>query len=469
MISDDNNKTDDDIFDDEFSDEELGEGFDDYGDGSGSRTLMDMFNENPMFKIGVILGGFALVVGLLVLFGSSGKKEQPSILPPGSKVNETPGTSELSESYRQALEDVNEADVERAIREEDSSIPVPIDPPKARVAPPEEEEPEEDPLARWQRLQEERMRQQAIEQQARRSAQPKVDPRANAVNALAELMSGQMQHVMEAQTRSPKIEYMPATGPDWLISLEKQTLERRQAAREKAQQAAADQQDMKETSPAQEARDILVPAGEILYATTITEANTDAPGPVLAEIASGAVIGSRVLGSFKSTDNFLIISFNTIVIDGYSQPINAVALDPETTLTGLATDVNRRYMKRILLPAAGAFVEGLADAISESGRTTITISGDSTTTSQSNDEQDNDQEVASGITEAAQEFREIMDEEVGDIETLIKVRAGTPMGLLIMEPIYKPGSVTAMRKKQEELEEEKRSLLLRKNSLRTTK
>ena len=51
-------------------------------------------------------------------------------------------------------------------------------------------------------------------------------------------------------------------------------------------------------------------------------------------------------------------------------------LDPDTSLAATRTDVNHRYFRRIVLPAASAFIEGFAEAISESGRTTVTVSGE---------------------------------------------------------------------------------------------
>ena len=53
--------------------------------------------------------------------------------------------------------------------------------------------------------------------------------------------------------------------------------------------------------------DILIPAGTIEYAQLVLEANTDAPGPVLADIMSGPLAGSKLLGSFTSTDDYLIL------------------------------------------------------------------------------------------------------------------------------------------------------------------
>lgn len=85
---------------------------------------------------------------------------------------------------------------------------------------------------------------------------------------------------------------------------------------------------------------------------------------------------------------------------------------------------------------AAAFVEGAAQAIAESGLTTITISGD--TVASETEESSQDQEVASGVEEAGQELREILEETADDTEVLVRIEAGTPMGILFIQPVLKP-------------------------------
>ena len=148
---------------------------------------------------------------------------------------------------------------------------------------------------------------------------------------------------------------------------------------------------------------------------------------------SGPLKGNRILGSFEPQDSYLTLNFDTIVIDGEALTIDAVALDVDTTLPALATEVDRRYFKRIFLPAAAAFIEGFAEAVAESGRTTITIEGE--TVAEEEEEASDEQEIASGIEEVGTELGEILDEMAEDTEVLIRVEAGTPFGLLFVEPV----------------------------------
>jgi intracellular multiplication protein IcmE len=165
----------------------------------------------------------------------------------------------------------------------------------------------------------------------------------------------------------------------------------------------------------------------------LIEANTDAPGPVLAQIFTGPLKGARVIGSFQSTEEYITLSFNMIVIDGINYPINAVAIDPDTTLPGVITEIDHRYFKRIVLPMAAEFVSGLAEAISESGSTTVVIEGD--TVAESESDKNSQQEVASGITEAGDKLSEILEEEADATVPMLRVASGTPVGILFVGPV----------------------------------
>ena len=143
-----------------------------------------------------------------------------------------------------------------------------------------------------------------------------------------------------------------------------------------------------------------------------------------------------MLGAFTVENDLISLTFSQVVIDGISYPINAIALDPATTLPGMATEVDHRYFRRIILPAAAAFIDGAAEAIAESGRTDITITGDTVTSSET--EADDEQEIASGLQEAAEELTTIIDEMNDDVEPLVIIGSGTPMGILFLDPVTKP-------------------------------
>ncbi len=420
-----NNDLDNDLDVENFDD---GTGFDDY---SKKGSLGDMWRNNPMVKIGVILAGFAIVIGGIVLFGGKPEEIPVSTTTSPKDVNEAPGTSEVSQSMRESIEEANMQNLEDATRAGGSAIPIPVTPAKGVMPVPVDEASGEDPLERWRRMQEERIRQQEMLAQAKppqvQQAAP-VDTKTPAVNALSQSMMSQMQAILQNQTL-PTTKFKKITDVDFLAEKEQKRLETAQL-----------QQQMVATSSnsnIDQVENILLPAGTIEYGQILIEANTDAPGPILAQIYTGPLKGARLLGSFQSTDHYITLTFNMVIIDGINYPVEAVAIDPDTTLPGVITEIDHRYFKRIILPMAGEFVSGLADAVSESGTTTVIIRGD--TVSESESDKTNEQEVASGISAAGEELSEILKDEADATKPMLRVASGTPVGILFLGPVTDTG------------------------------
>lgn len=435
-----NNDNDiDDGLDLDLDDLDSNSGFDDY---SKKGTLGDLWRNNPMVKVGVILAAFIVIVAGVILFGGKGEKLPPSRVTGTSDLTEAPGSAEVSASYAQAIEEENTRTVEEALRENQSAVPMPVEPPKGTLPLQVDETAEEDPLDRWRRMQEERIQQQQIVNQeiAPPEPPPPPDTKTPAVNAMAQAMSIQMESVLANQQIKPP-HFKPITTMAYLEALE----EKKRAARDAEM---ARQQQLMGGVGNERIQNIIIPAGTIEYAQLITEANTDAPGPIMAQIASGPLAGSRLIGSFQSTENYLTLQFHMVVIDGVAEGANAVAIDPNTTLPGMVTEIDRRYWKRIILPAAGAFVEGLANAISESGTTTIYI--DDSNVVESQGDRTNRQEVASGISEAGEELREILENEADATQPMLRIAAGTPIGVLFVEPVIEGDDLVEQNQREQD-------------------
>lgn len=409
-----NNNNDDDLsLDDSFDEFEQKE-----------NTLGSLWRDNPFVKIGIIVGA-AIAIFALIIFLSGGRApDTVSEVGAAPDMTSTPGTTEASPAYVQAVEEQNEQMLEQAIAGGTSALPVPIQPPVGVIDTPGDLAPEDDPLQRWRKLQEERLKREIQQSEVVPQNTPQDTGRAEAISQLSSLMAQQMSSVLESQKPNP-LNTKRLTDPNYLELLNEQALAEANAGNNGG--------DQNQIPP-----EVLLPAGEILYAQLLIEANSDAPGPILAQIMSGPLKGYRVLGAFSVEKELLALNFTSIVIDEETYPINAVALDPNTTLAGLATDVDHHYLKRIILPMASAFITGVASAIEESGRTTVTIAGQSgqTTTEQTGDSTD-EQEVASGIDEAGQKLGEILDEMADETEVTVIVAAGTPMGLFFIEPVIK--------------------------------
>ena len=419
----------DDDFDDDLELDDTGfdEFDDDDSDNDGGTTLGDLWRNNALFKIAVVAGGIILLIFILMQLGKSDKDVAISNVPAGPDVKAEAGEEGASQAYVEAVVDENTNRFEEALKTGGSAIPTPIDARDAVLSLGTGENDEEDPLDRWRRLQEQR---QVQAEAIAIPTQPQETPeqaaaRQQSIEALASLMAEQMGTILETATQT-QVNSLTFTDPSYLEEL---------AAQE--ENAVIAVTDAAGGGAVIEAAGItLVPAGEIEYAQLITQANSDVPGPVLAQIAGGPLSGARVIGSFNVQKELLTLNFNKIVIDDVTYPISAVALDPATTLPGVATDVDHHYFQRIVLPAAAAFVEGMTGAIANSGRTTITVTGETVTSSQT--DANNDQEVASGVEELGEELGEILDDIADDLETTVVVASGTPLGLFFTEPVVVP-------------------------------
>jgi intracellular multiplication protein IcmE len=398
-------------------------GFDDFNTtGSSASALKD----NPMVKIGGVLAVLAVIIGAVVVFGGGSDGPDNSSLRPAPQVENAIPTDEstVSEVYKEQLQTRNQQAVEEAQRTGGSVLPVTANTAKGKIELEVEEEPEEDPLERWRMLQEQRKKarpEPVVQQQVQQPQTNQVDTRAQAVTAMSDAMSTQMQSILDAQ-KVPPLKVSQITPVEYIEDMVKE-----------AEEAALKEEEARKQTAEEATEIILLPAGEIEYGQLITEANSDVPGPILAKVASGPLKGSKLLGKFETKKEHLILSFNQIVIDGISYDVDAVAIDPNSALPGMATEVDHRYFTRVVLPAAAAFIEGVAGAVAQSESTTVTV-GD-TSTSSTQQDLDLTQELASGGEELAREVGQELDNIANQTMPLIRVAAGTPMGILFVEPV----------------------------------
>jgi intracellular multiplication protein IcmE len=439
------NKTPDNDLDDDFGPVEPDTDFGEFDQKpNGSSTLADLWKNNPIVKIGLIAAAFIVIVGGIMMFGGSSTEPPASNVAAGRDLKQTPGTEDVSPAMREALEENNQQRLEEAVKQGTSVLPTPIDAPRARLPVPTEEVATEDPLLRWRQLQEERLRTQQQQEIAQAAAQP-VAPDPAAEQQLANLttaMTTQMNQILGGKT--PKnLSYMEVTNMDQFYQ-QMAMMQQQEAAAAMTPDLAALamnaslQQggggpiiDPRTGQPM--APKILIPAGSVEYGQLLLEANSDVPGPVLAMMASGPFSGSRILGSFSRQQDYLVIQFNTLISkDGVSIPVQAFAVDPKTTLTGVATEVDQRYWKRVILPAAAEFIQGLGEAVSESG-TTVTVNNGTVT--ESKDEVDVEEQLYKGLERGADRLGQVLDQEAAQTQVLVRVKAGAAVGILFMAPV----------------------------------
>jgi len=385
-------------------------------------SLGDVIRTNPAAKVGIVVLAVGIIILIAWVFGGTAKDENLSKLPKPSKVTAPPGADEATPAYIKAVEEKNEDELERAIKTGESAIPVPIESPEQRLTLPEEKKEEEDPLHKWRRIQEERVEREMRERQSVEAVTVLDSEQQNeAIKKLSESMSSQMESVLTRRAEKTKFSYIST------ITYDEDTGGRTGPGADARPDGgdSAFQEDTEET--------IIIPTGTIEYAQMLLEANSDIDGPVMALLLTGPLKGSRMMGTFTvEEDKYLVVNFTTAVVDGKDVDITAIMLDPDTTLTGMATDVDNHYFRRIVLPAASAFIGGYASAIADTGRTSVIVSGE--TVVESEEEADNDQEVASGVEEAADEITEIID-DLADVDPTVVIHAGTPMGVLFTRPV----------------------------------
>ena len=142
------------------------------------------------------------------------------------------------------------------------------------------------------------------------------------------------------------------------------------------------------------------------------------------------------MGKFAKTGKKVVLQFGTISIAGVptSLKMNAIAIDPDTKRTSMATDVDNHYFMKYGVLMAATFLKGYAQAISQQG-TTTTI-GPLGNVIQTQGDLTNSQINRRALGEVGSELANQTKQSAGELQPTIYVDAGTPMGLLLMDDFY---------------------------------
>ncbi len=406
-------------------------GFDEGEEEARSVTLGDLW-DNALVKIAVIAVVAGVVIfGVMSLTGDGDEEVAQSVMRAGSDIKAPPGLDEATPAYVEEVRQQNEERVEEAVETGQSVLPTPVGAPEERLGVPEQEiVEEEDPLQRWRQLQEERLQREL--QQTRSLDGPVVDPEQIArkeeeIAQEAELLSQQMDLVLQNLSNREQRSFGGMKSLTVTPVVDGEAMQ--------AMNAASSGGPTSEAPPEEEAVEqvTILPAGEISYGFLITEANSDVPGPVLAQVVSGPFNGARMLGSFAVESDYITLQFNTLVFRGRTIGIDAVAIDPDTTLPGMATEVDHRFLTRVAIPVAVSFIEGFASAYAET--TTEAVESDSGAVAQTTEAPEFEEEVGAAVEEGASKLGSALDEIYGDVETLVRIHAGTAIGVLFLEDV----------------------------------
>lgn len=176
-----------------------------------------------------------------------------------------------------------------------------------------------------------------------------------------------------------------------------------------------------------------VGAGNLFYSVADTSMDSDQPGPVLATLENGPLKGARLLGKFADTHNRLIIVFHTATMpNNATVAIDAIAVNPHTNRTALATSVNHHYLERYGLLIGGAFLQGFGQAVMTSGQTTIGGYGG---VSSSISPRSLAQNAEASLGQVGQTVGQIGTQDFNSIQPTVRVAMGTGMGILFLKPV----------------------------------
>lgn len=403
--------------------------FGDFEEDSKPRSTGSLLNSSPLVKFGIIGAVVVVVIGLIAFMGGKESKTPKSMVGgTNEEFKSAPGTEQVSQSMQNAIEEKNEQRVDEATKTGGSAIPTPIAPPKSLIDMGQEISQEEDPLLRWKQMQEERIRIQREQEQLQLQAQANPEQQQN-IDAMKESMTAQITGILQKQPmdiKSMKVYQKEVSQQGAGAGAEPGYPPSVQAAAYGNQRGGA-------SAAPKGPEKIIIPAGDIQYAQMMLEANSDIPGPIMALMASGPFTGGRLIGNFATEDEYLTMQFTTLVTKkGTSIPIQAIAVNPDTSLQGMATDVDHRYFSRIILPAAAKFIEGMGNAIAQ---TTTTVSQSSSSTTSSTQDLDTKQELGKAGAEATSKLSEFLDDEGSKQKVLVRVRAGTPIGIIFMQKV----------------------------------
>ena len=350
-----------------------------------------------MFVLVVIVG--ALAAAAIAIFSGNEKDINPTSVRSAPNLVEAPG-AKAPPAYVDAVNDASAKRSEEALQQGKSAIPTPVsgDETKAGLGD-NADESQYDPLAEFR---------PSTPQEAAPSTEQDNTPVEAVDSELLSKMQSQMTSLFDAW-RPAGIKTIQIQDPGAI----------RQAS----------------TQPNQIAPNakVIVASGSIFYGEMLMEANSDAPGPIVAQILSGPFAGGRAIGTFEVTREYLVIRFTKISYKKKDYAADILAVDPNTTLGAMVTEKDNRYFTRVILPAAAAFLEGFGGAISSPTNSIVSNDGQTVVLQQS--KQGIEDGLYRGLAEGANTVGGFFRDEAAATKPLIRVAVGTPMGLFFVNAV----------------------------------
>lgn len=186
--------------------------------------------------------------------------------------------------------------------------------------------------------------------------------------------------------------------------------------------------------PAQGGGEVLVRAGEALFAHTLNTVDSDSRTPIVAEIAAGKLKGARLIGDFThdSGSSGLAVKFRRMSLpDGSVFDISAFAVDAATSESLVASKVESRWLSRYGPVLAASFIAGYSDSLSQTSRHAF-FSGDRVVVSEPGPT--SRQALHSGISSMSKAIADdILSSRARGPRIILQ--EGSPIGALFMESV----------------------------------
>lgn len=182
---------------------------------------------------------------------------------------------------------------------------------------------------------------------------------------------------------------------------------------------------------------IIMRPGDILYGEMLVTVDSDNRSPALVEIVTGEFKGARLVGEFTADrrSEALVVNFTSITLpDGRTAAIDAYAVDGRSAQTAVASDVERRYIRRYAPILGATFLAGYADAMSQPEQVIVGTGTERETIASSRTAR---QSLFAGLAEATNVISRDILQGV-PVGPRIILRSGYPVAILIIEPVSVP-------------------------------
>ena len=397
---------------------------------SDAGNMMNNPKQRNMFIVTGAVAFLAIAVG--VWYAGTGSST-PVSGQGGVQVSEVPnvkGAHGVSDSqrYNNMVQESNMKGAETAMKNNTTSLPTPTNTNAFNTESPI------DAIDRERRLQREKEEKERVEKEAELAKAPQSVPLPQ-------------QPVIPQVQVAQKPEKKYSSQEDYMLLMTLNGMAKSKASKAEVdfagEKQARSQQSLASAGSSAQSQQAAQPkalpdfkAGTMFNAVLETGINSDEPSPVLAKIVSGDLKGTRLIGKMTTSGEKVIVEFSTASVPGQpsSVRLNAVAVDPGTSRTGLATDVDRHYFLKYGVLLASAFLGGYADALARQNTvvTTSPLGGATTSYGELSTSDINKQAIGSVGKELANQTRQ----DLAGKKPTITVDAGIAIGVLLMDDLF---------------------------------